>query len=570
MLNKTTLRKVPTILVLLLLLIIAPTDVMGGKGHGHDDDEYSMELSALMGADGAELVVILSTTDAENFPIPEELEKIKVKIHQKKHSRGHGHGQLLDERDVVVVDNQVVFSLIEVPLYATLKVDVNFRVGRHKVKLKENIEVTLRPDLTVEDVGYPLTVLVDQPFNIHANLQEILGDNSAVANVNLSADGLSMTTPDVFISQGIPTIVVFTGLSFSEPGIVSFTVDITDATPGEYDLTNNSFSFDVEVIPPQTPGETEYSMSYENFDNVFSLSTTEICGVIEEKERGGDRDEFYLEGSSEEATPGGSLDVSFRLYADGASAYALDIEGLTSYETVGGFEYYDYSDEASGIFITYARNPGNIAYFEISKYSGMDIYVNRLNGSITFSSIEDYGLHMDAQASIEASILFDDGFALIGGTANMTLEPPDVIYETFSFTIPNSDPECGEDVFSNYISLEYIFGENYGIMDPTFLARRNQAAVTTPLLPQTIFLADNFPNPFNPTTALSFGLPEDSRINLILYDISGREVLKLAEGHFSAGRHDLYLDASELSSGTYFYRLEAGSFTEVKKMLLLK
>ena len=84
MLNKTTLRKVPTILVLLLLLIIAPTDVMGGKGHGHDDDEYSMELSALMGADGAELVVILSTTDAENFPIPEELEKIKVKIHQKK------------------------------------------------------------------------------------------------------------------------------------------------------------------------------------------------------------------------------------------------------------------------------------------------------------------------------------------------------------------------------------------------------------------------------------------------------------------------------------------------------
>ena len=85
-----------------------------------------------------------------------------------------------------------------------------------------------------------------------------------------------------------------------------------------------------------------------------------------------------------------------------------------------------------------------------------------------------------------------------------------------------------------------------------------------------IYLENNFPNPFNPRTAISFGLPEDSRINLMLYDISGREVLKLAEGQFSAGRHDLHLDASELSSGTYFYSLEAGSFKEVKRMLLLK
>ena len=559
---------VPTIFIMAVMYVLAPIEVMGGRGHGHDDDAYSMEVTALMGPNDTELVVLLTTTDAENFPIPEELEKIKVKIHKKKHSRGHGHGHLIDERDVVLVDNQAVFSMTEVPLYATLKVDVKFRNGRQKVKFKENIEVTLRPDLMVEDVGYPMTVLIDQPFNIHANLQEILGDNSATATVNLSATGLSLTTPDVLVSPEMPTTVVFTGLSFSEPGIVSFTVDISDANPGEYDLTNNSYSFDVEVIPPQTPGETEYSMSYENFDNVFSLSTTEICGVLEEMQHGGNRDEFFLEGSSGEATPGGSLDVSFRLYADGVSAYALDIEDMTSYETTGGFEYYDYSDEATGIFITYARNPGNIAYFEISKYSGMDIYVNRLNGVITSSSIEDYGLHMDAETSIEASILFDDGFSLVGGSASMALEPPDVINETFSFTIPN--PDCGVDVISNYISLEYIFGENYGILDPTFLAKRNQAAETTPLVPQTTFLADNYPNPFNPMTALSFGLPEDSRVSFILHDISGREVLKLAEGRFSAGRHELFLDASNLSSGTYFYSLEAGSFKEVKKMLLLK
>ncbi|NQV41005.1 MAG: T9SS type A sorting domain-containing protein [Candidatus Marinimicrobia bacterium] len=556
----------PTLCIMALVFFLTPGNAMAAKDHGNN--EYSMDVTALMGPENTELVVHFITTDPVNFPLPEELEKIKVKIHRKKHSSGHGSGHLINERDLEVVDNQVVFSLTEAPLYATLKVDVKFQVGQTKVKLKEYVEVTLRPDLIIEDVGYPLTVQVDQPFNVHATLQEVLGDNSAIANVNLSADGVSMTTPGVHISPEMPTTVIFTGLSFSEPGIISFTVDISDATPGEFDLTNNSFSFDVEVIPPQTPGETEYSMSYENFDNVFSLATIEMCGNVEEMQNGGNRDEFFLEGSSEEATPGGSLDISFRLYADGVSAYALDIEGLTSYETVDGFEYYDYSDEATGVFITYSRNPGNIAYFEISKYSGLEIYVNRLNGDITSSGIEDFGPHMDAETSIDVSILFDDGFSLMGGTANMTLEPPDVINDTFSFTIP--DPDCGEVTFSNYISLEYIFGENYGILDPTFLARRNQAAVIAPLLPERLYLADNFPNPFNPRTAISFGLPEDSRVSLILYDISGREVSKLAEGHFSAGRHDLYLDGSELSSGTYFYSLEAGSFKEVKRMLLLK
>ncbi|NQT63816.1 MAG: T9SS type A sorting domain-containing protein [Candidatus Marinimicrobia bacterium] len=570
MLNRNALIKVPVTIMMLLLFIIAPADILGRRNHGHDNNEYSMDVTALMGPEDVELTVTLSSSDPDNYPLPDELEKIKVKIHRKKHSRGHGHGHLIDERNVELMDNQVVFSLTEVPLYATLKVDVKFRVGRQKVKFKKHVEVTLRPDLIVEDVGYPMTVFVDQPFNIHANLQEILGDNSAVADITLFADALTMTTPDVLVSPGMPTTVVFTGLSFSTPQIVSFTIDISEANPGEYDITNNSFSFDIEVIPPQTAGETEYYMEYQNWDNRYAVSSTEICGVLEEMIYSGDRDEFYLEGGSVESTPGGSLDVSFRIYADGVSAYALDIEGMTSYVTLDGIEYYDYSDEATGIFITYARNPGNEAYFEINKYSGIDIYVHRINGVITESTTADSGLHMNAHTSIQTSVLFDDGFSLIGGSASMTLGPPDISDEGFSFGVPNPDPACGEDIISFYISEEYYYAYNEGIMDSTFLPRRNQPTVKAPIVPERIYLANNFPNPFNPTTAISFGLPEDSRVNLLLYDISGREVLKLAEGQFSAGRHELYLDASELSSGTYFYSLEAGSFKEVKRMLLLK
>jgi len=568
MFNRNALLKVPVTMVMLLLFITAPADIMASRHHGHDNHEYSMDVTALMGPEGAELSIFFSTSDPENYPLPEELEKLKVKIHRKMHNRGHGHGVFINERDVELIDNQVSFSMLEAPLYATLKVDVKFRVGRHKVKFKKYVDVTLRPDLIVEDVGYPMTVFVDQPFSIHANLREILGDNSAVANVNLSYDGLDMLTPDVFISSGMPTTVVFTGLHFSELGIVSFTVDITDASPGEYDLSNNSYSFDIEVFSVPTPGETEYYMLYENFNDVFSSVSTEICGILDETVQSGDRDQFLLEGSSGESTPGGNLDVSFRIYADGGSAYALDIEDMELTETVGGFEYYEYSDEATGIFINYDRNPGNIAYFTINKYSGMDIYVNRLDGDITFSSIEDYGLHMDAQTSIHASILFDDGVSRMGGTANMALGDPVFFEDDWGYSLSNS--ECDGDTTYWYISNEYIRGEDSGIMDPTFLARRNHADVPEPVIPAAIYLANNYPNPFNPTTAISFGLPEESRVSMRLYDITGREVLKLAEGRFSAGEHSLYLDASELSSGSYFYSLETGSFKEVKRMLLLK
>ena len=561
--NKNAQSKLPLTLVLLLLFIAAPADVMGGRGHGHDDDEYTMEVSALMGPEDTELTITISSSDPENFPVPEELEKLKVKIDRG----GQGHGHLIDERNVELVNGQIVFSLSEAPLHARLKIDTQFRPGRHKVKLKTRVEVTLRPDLIVEDVG-PMVAFVDQSFSIHANIQELLGDNDAVANVTLSADGVNMTISDVFVSAGMLSTVVFTGLSYDEPASVSFTVDISDANPGEYDLTNNSYSFDVEVIPPPTPGETEYSMSYENFDSVLTISTLEICDTIWVDEQSGDRDEFYLEGSSEEATPGGILDVSFRIYADGASAYALDIEGLTPYHTQGGIEYYDYSDEATGIYITYDRNPDNLAYFKINKYSGQDVYIRRVDGTLTEYSLLDYGLHMDAQFSLEASILFDDGFSLMGGTASMILNSAGLFEYEDSFPLNNTG--CANSSLTNYFRSEYIFGENDGILDPTFLARRNQAAVTAPLLPEKIYMADNYPNPFNPRTAISFGLPEDSRVSLILYDISGREVKKLAEGRFSAGRHDLYLDGSELSSGTYFYSLEAGSFKEVKRMLLLK
>lgn len=81
---------------------------------------------------------------------------------------------------------------------------------------------------------------------------------------------------------------------------------------------------------------------------------------------------------------------------------------------------------------------------------------------------------------------------------------------------------------------------------------------------------DNYPNPFNPTTKISFSIPNSSHVTLRIYDILGKEVAVLTNKAFSAGRYEFEFDASDLPSGTYIYRLITGSKTLTEKMLLVK
>jgi hypothetical protein len=83
-------------------------------------------------------------------------------------------------------------------------------------------------------------------------------------------------------------------------------------------------------------------------------------------------------------------------------------------------------------------------------------------------------------------------------------------------------------------------------------------------------LSQNFPNPFNPTTSIRYALPNAGFVSLKVYDILGREVMTVVNEYQTEGTYNVNLDASTLSSGMYVYALESGSFSSVKKMMLLK
>jgi hypothetical protein len=89
-------------------------------------------------------------------------------------------------------------------------------------------------------------------------------------------------------------------------------------------------------------------------------------------------------------------------------------------------------------------------------------------------------------------------------------------------------------------------------------------------IPTQLSLDQNYPNPFNPATTVSFSLPLKSFVSLKVFDALGRNVATLASEEMSAGIHTMRWNASNVPSGTYFCRLQAGAFTETRKAVLLK
>jgi hypothetical protein len=83
-------------------------------------------------------------------------------------------------------------------------------------------------------------------------------------------------------------------------------------------------------------------------------------------------------------------------------------------------------------------------------------------------------------------------------------------------------------------------------------------------------LEQNYPNPFNPITTIVYSIPKPSYVNLVVYDIVGRVVKRLVSEFQQTGEYQIIFNAARLSSGIYFYRLQAGSFMFTRKMLLLQ
>jgi len=89
-------------------------------------------------------------------------------------------------------------------------------------------------------------------------------------------------------------------------------------------------------------------------------------------------------------------------------------------------------------------------------------------------------------------------------------------------------------------------------------------------IPTAFNLSQNYPNPFNPFTIIRFSVPEESSVSIVVINPLGEEVTTLINENITAGSYEVDFNAAGLPSGIYFYKIQAGSFIETRKMILLK
>ncbi len=160
-----------------------------------------------------------------------------------------------------------------------------------------------------------------------------------------------------------------------------------------------------------------------------------------------------------------------------------------------------------------------------------------------------------------------------------------LVGQEFKFGIRGGDNEGGRGGYGNNhveniddSSPSSTIDVQWGSMNPKFYSNWdyvNRNPVTevenpTAGVPLVYSLEQNYPNPFNPTTTISYSIPNNSFVTLRVFNILGQEVATVVNAQQQAGRYHVALDASSLASGVYLYRVEAGSFVAVKKMMLLK
>jgi len=251
--------------------------------------------------------------------------------------------------------------------------------------------------------------------------------------------------------------------------------------------------------------------------------------------------------------------------------------GLTS---VGAYDSDEYVVEVSTLNDS-TSNGDNAAEFRV--IANMD--------EGTFVSVVSAGHSVD---NIAPSVPDDLNGQVVDGSAELTwaastandLAHYNVYRGATADFMPNADSFVGENVSSNYTDSDMADGDNYYIVTAVDV-HDNESDASIPislstlstdgnaLTPDVFALHQNYPNPFNPTTTLQYDLPEDAQVRIMIYDLVGHEIKTLVNTQQSAGFKTVVWNATNdlgqpMSAGMYLYRISAGNFHAVKKMVLMK
>ncbi|MFI5252761.1 MAG: T9SS type A sorting domain-containing protein [Bacteroidota bacterium] len=210
------------------------------------------------------------------------------------------------------------------------------------------------------------------------------------------------------------------------------------------------------------------------------------------------------------------------------------------------------------------------------KISGDDCVPCQIDGILKYSPMACHPIPKWS-TNIEPDVAGYEIYRSIDGGAFELVETPNSSTNSWRDGGITTDSRCSGGHMVWYKIRAKDSGGNYS----EFTSTAPIAATTVPLgsatpqrehgqAPVEYDLWQNNPNPFNPTTTIQYDLISAVNVKLVLYDVLGRKVRTLVDGQQTAGRYSVKIDGNNLSSGIYFYRIQAGIFSAMKKMLLMK
>ena len=205
---------------------------------------------------------------------------------------------------------------------------------------------------------------------------------------------------------------------------------------------------------------------------------------------------------------------------------------------------------------------------------GIDIYVHQIPKAVDgFAGISGtLSLSSGTASTLAGAFIYAikdnvvSGFAFTDAAGNYTIDG--LTPGTYSLSVDR--PGYTETASSSGTVSYNSSGNPVNASVPLSISAVTLVEETSALQPTNYVLEQNYPNPFNPSTTIRYTLPASGRVAVRVYNILGQAVATLVDGNQNAGSYEVSFNASALSSGVYFYRIQSGSFEAVKKMMLLK
>ena len=259
-------------------------------------------------------------------------------------------------------------------------------------------------------------------------------------------------------------------------------------------------------------------------------------------------------------------------YPTDSSAYSVEVKGDTLLDNNKTYKilmfkgiyrtnyiYYNYEriDSLSGCIYRYKKDTS----FTNNEYKIDSLYAQ--SGDTINSSREGFtgqGYFQTICSSIASTTIL--------GIATQVKTFYDLSYIGGEYSLAKgfgyySNTSCEFNCWSTYMVYAKISGIEYGNKIITSVTKNK-------ITSGSYQLYQNYPNPFNPTTVISYSIPKENIVTIKVFDILGNEVASLVNEEKPAGKYSVNFNASKLSSGIYFYRMQAGNFVEAKKLILLK